>query len=110
VPPKGRRLLILATSSRREVLDQMEMIPCFTDVLHVPNLSSADHLIAVIRDSKVVDEEGQAELARRLAGRRANIGVKKLLGLLDMAAQTQREHRAGKLLAKLEEEMFVEYK
>ena len=69
VPPKGRRLLILATSSQREILDQvlsfkenqwpwcfytqMEMIPCFTDVLHVPNLSTAEHLMAVIRKSGV---------------------------------------------------------
>ena len=35
--------------------------------------------------------------------------VKKLLGLLDMVAQTGEGERAGKLLAKLEEEMFVEY-
>ena len=53
VPPKGRRLLVVATSSQRAVLDQMEMIPCFTDVLHVPNLSTAEHLLAVIRESKV---------------------------------------------------------
>ena len=79
MPPKGRRLLILATSSRREVLwrlslncsqppaqvlDQMEMLPCFTDVLHVPNLSSSEHLLAVVRSSGVVGEEGQQELAR----------------------------------------------
>lgn len=109
VPPKGRRLLVVATSSQRAVLDQMEMIPCFTDVLHVPNLSTAEHLLAVIRESKVIDETGQAELARSLGGRKANIGVKKLLGLLDMVAQTGPRERAGKLLAKLEEEMFVEY-
>ena len=57
VPPKGRRLLVVATSSQRAVLDQMEMIPCFTDVLHVPNLSTAEHLLAVIRESKVSREE-----------------------------------------------------
>jgi len=109
VPPKGRRLLILATSSQREILDQMEMIPCFTDVLHVPNLSTADHLMTVIKNSGVVGETGLSELSRRLSGRKANIGVKKLLGLLDMVAQTGEGERAGKLLAKLEEEMFVEY-
>jgi len=109
VPPKGRRLLILATSSQREVLDQMEMIPCFTDVLHVPNLSSTEHLLAVIRDSEVVDEAGQAELAQRLGVRKANIGVKKLLGLLDMVAQTRQGERAAKLVDKLEEEKFVDY-
>jgi len=109
VPPKGRRLLILATSSQRAILDQMEMIPCFTDVLHVPNLSTAEHLMAVIRKSGVVGEAGLSDLSKSLSGRRANIGVKKLLGLLDMVAQTGEGERARKLLAKLEEEMFVEY-
>jgi len=109
VPPKGRRLLIIATTSRREVLDQMEMIPAFTDVLHVPNLSTSDHLLNVIKDSGVIGQQGMAELSQKLSGRRANIGVKKLLGLLDMVNQTMEGERAGKLLAKLEDEMFVSY-
>merc|ERR1719312_949459 len=54
LPPKGRRLLIIATTSRKEVLDQMEMIPAFTDVLHVPNLCHPDHLLRVIKDSGVI--------------------------------------------------------
>ena len=58
----------------------------------------------------MLEEAGVAEVSRRLAGRRCNIGVKKLLGLLDMVAQTGAGERADKLVAKLEEEMFVEYK
>ena len=75
-------------------MTQMEMIPCFTDVLHVPNLSTADHLMTVIKNSgvsdeyiftnqpkshlclKVVGETGLSELSRRLSGRKANIGVR----------------------------------
>ena len=87
----------------------MEMIPAFTDVLHVPNLSTADHLLNVIKDSGVIGQQGMAELSQKLSGRRANIGVKKLLGLLDMVNQTMEVERAGKLLAKLEDEMFVSY-
>merc|ERR1719187_734759 len=100
LPPKGRRLLIIATTSRKEVLDQMEMIPAFTDVLHVPNLCHPDHLLRVIKDSGVIAQQGMTELAEKLAGRRANIGVKKLLGLLDMVNQTEEKVRVGKLLAK----------
>jgi len=107
VPPKGRRLLIIATSSRREVLDQMEMISCFTDVLHVPNLSSGEHINEVVRDSGVISKSGLAQLESKLSGKKANIGVKKLLGLLDMVAQTREEDRAEKLVTKLEEELFV---
>merc|ERR1719312_2010019 len=109
LPPKGRRLLMIATRSRKEVLDQMEMIPAFTDVLHVPNLCHPDHLLRVIKDSGVIGQQGMTELAEKLAGRRANIGVKKLLGLLDMVNQTEEKVRVGKLLAKLEEEMYLTY-
>ena len=42
-PPKGRRLLIICTTSRKEVLEQMEMLSAFTDVLHVSNLTRPEH-------------------------------------------------------------------
>ena len=87
----------------------MEMIPAFTDVLHVPNLSTPDHLLQVIQHSGVIGQHGLAQLANQLAGRRANIGVKKLLGLLDMVNQTEEAVRASKLIAKLEDEMFITY-
>jgi vesicle-fusing ATPase len=43
-PPRGRRLLIICTTSRKEVLEQMEMLSAFTDVLHVSNLSRPEHV------------------------------------------------------------------
>merc|ERR1719325_426887 len=91
-PPKGKRLLVICTSSRREVLDQMEMLSAFTDVLHVANLSTGAHLISILKHS----------------GRKASIGVKKLLGLIDMVKQTDPRSRVNKLLSKLEEENFIE--
>ena len=108
VPPPGKRLLVIATTSRREVLDQMEMMSAFTDVLHVPNLSTSDHVLAVAKGSAVFSVPDLDRLARSLGGRRINIGVKKLLGLLDMARQTEVDGRGVKLVSKLEEEGFVE--
>ena len=52
-------------------------------------------------------EAGVKQLQPQLGGRTANIGVKKLLGLLDLVAQTQEADRVAKLVTKLEEEMFV---
>merc|ERR1719266_1490198 len=43
-PPRGRRLLLICTTSRKDVLDQMEMISAFTDVLHVSNCGHASHI------------------------------------------------------------------
>merc|ERR1719468_1044054 len=84
-PPKGKRLLVICTTSRREVLDQMEMLPAFTDVLHVANLTQDAQLMRVIQQSNAFTGDQLAKLAEKIRGRRASIGVKKLLGLLDMA-------------------------
>merc|ERR1719187_2984804 len=107
-PPKGRKLLIICTSSRKEVLDQMEMVPAFTDVLHVPNLSTSNHILNVVNERGAFSKDEMAGLSRKLQGRKACIGVKKLLGLLDMAKQTDPSVRSIKLLSKLEEEGFIE--
>jgi len=107
-PPKGKRLLVICTSSRREVLDQMEMLSAFTDVLHVANLSSGSHLISILKQSDAFSKEDVAKLASKLSGRKASIGVKKLLGLIDMVKQTDQRSRVSKLLSKLEEENYIE--
>jgi len=108
LPPQGKRLLIIATSSRREVLDQMEMISAFTDVLHVPNLQTGEQILEVVKHADVLDQQGLSKLDKQLRGRRSNIGVKKLLGVLDMVRQTTLEHRTDKLIVKLEMEGLVE--
>jgi len=108
LPPQGKRLLIIATSSRREVLDQMEMISAFTDVLHVPNLQTGEQILEVVKHADVLDQQGLSKLDKQLRGRRSNIGVKKLLGVLDMVRQTTLEQRTDKLIVKLEMEGLVE--
>ena len=42
---QGKRLLVIATTSRKEVLEEMEMITAFTDVLHLPNLHRGDQVM-----------------------------------------------------------------
>jgi len=107
-PPKGKRLLVICTSSRRQVLDQMEMISAFTDVLHVNNLTRDQELMRVIQQSNTFSGADLAKLAEKIRGRKASVGVKKLLGLLDMVKQTDPANRVHKLLSKLEEENLIE--
>ena len=103
----------------------MEMVSAFTDVLHVANLSSGSHLMSILQQSDAFSKDDLAKLAAKLSGRKANIGVKKLLGLIDMVKQTDPRSgnileilklkeilflrsRVNKLLSKLEEENFIE--
>ncbi|XP_053948823.1 vesicle-fusing ATPase 1 [Anastrepha ludens] len=106
-PPKGRKLLILVTSSRRAVLEEMEMLTAFTSILHVPNLSSAEHVVAVLEHAEIFSKGELQAIGKKMSGKRVFIGIKTLLGLIDMARQTEPQHRAIKFLSKMEEENFL---
>ncbi|GFT54560.1 vesicle-fusing ATPase 1 [Nephila pilipes] len=107
-PPKGRKLLVLCTSSRRQVLEEMEMLAAFTSVLRVPNLSAPEHLITVLEETNCFRKEEIAKIKRKTEGRRLWVGIKKLLAYIDLARQTDDEHRVYKFLSKLEEENCLE--
>ncbi|ALC46809.1 comt, partial [Drosophila busckii] len=103
-PPKGRKLLILCTSSRRAVLEEMEMLSAFTSVLHVPNLSLPEHVLSVLEHSDLFSPDELQIIARKMAGKRVNIGIKKLLALIDMVRQSEPQYRIVKFFIKMEEE------
>ncbi|WRT63317.1 uncharacterized protein IL334_000222 [Kwoniella shivajii] len=95
-PPKGRRLLILATTSNRSILSDMDVLSAFdTDIPISPitTLEGVDHCLRevglfnnsnelarsmkMLKDARL-GQEGRADLS---------IGVKKLLTLAEMARQ-----------------------
>lgn len=68
-PPKGRKLLIVCTSSRRQVLEDMEMLSAFTAVLHVQNLSHPQHVLAVLEDcGDVFSKQELLSIAKKMHG------------------------------------------
>ncbi|XP_024868093.1 vesicle-fusing ATPase 1-like [Temnothorax curvispinosus] len=107
-PPPGRKLLILCTSSRRQVLDDLELLSAFNTILHVPNLSTPDHLLNVLEEVDLFSKKEMASLHAKVKGKRVFIGIKKLLCLVDMARQVEPSYRVAKFLSKLEEEGGLE--
>lgn len=103
-PPRGRKLLILCTTSRRQVLEDMEMLSGFTTVLHVPNLNRPEHLKAVLDESDAFGKREIGQITKKIQGQKVFIGIKKLLALIDMARQTDEDMRVIKFLTKMEEE------
>nr|XP_018904024.1 PREDICTED: vesicle-fusing ATPase 1-like [Bemisia tabaci] len=103
-PPKGKKLLILCTTSQRQVLSDMEMLAAFTAVLHVPNLSKPEHLCAVLEESDAFTRDEIEQIRKKIRGARVFIGIKKLLALIDMARQIDAQHKVNKFLCRLEEE------
>ena len=106
-PPQGNRLLIICTTSRREVLDQLEMLSAFSDVLHVSNLNKAEHLQKVLEETNAFTPNEVQSVVMKMKNYRINIGVKKLLGLLDMVKPLDPRHRFVKFMNKLEEEGYA---
>ncbi|KAG6866108.1 hypothetical protein C0991_008415 [Blastosporella zonata] len=97
-PPKGRRLLIIATSSQRPILTDIGFSETFDSELRVPPISNLSALEHVLRDVELFassDERRQAINMLHEAGlgdsdglsSKFQIGIKKLLSIVEMARQ-----------------------
>lgn len=47
-PFQGRKLLIIGTTSRRDVLQEMEMLDAFSTTIHIPNISEGEELVQAL--------------------------------------------------------------
>ncbi|KAH9899510.1 AAA-domain-containing protein [Cubamyces lactineus] len=100
-PPKGRRLLILATSSNRPVLTDLGLSEIFDAELRVPPIATLRALDIVLREVDLFrtdDERRRAVGMLAQAGfsdaedadamdARTTVGIKKLLSMVEMARQ-----------------------
>ncbi|XP_033209339.1 vesicle-fusing ATPase 1-like [Belonocnema kinseyi] len=107
-PPRDRKLLIIGTTSRKQVLDDLEMLSDFKIILHVPNLSSPNDLLSVLEEVDLFSKEELANLHAKLQGRRAYIGIEVLLDIIDRVRTVETNYRMMKFLSKLEEEGYLE--
>jgi len=55
-PPKGRKLLILGTTSNKRVLEDMEFMESFNAYLQVPQISTKDEFKKALAELKIFDE------------------------------------------------------
>ncbi|KAI0797023.1 AAA-domain-containing protein [Abortiporus biennis] len=112
-PPKGRRLLILATTSIRPVLTDLGLSESFDADLRVPPISSISSIRHILDEVELFNNRSDAERAvglLRQAGfsenesdamsSNANIGIKKLLSYIEMARQ-EPDGVADRLVASL---------
>uniref|UniRef100_A0A0B7A2J4 Vesicle-fusing ATPase n=1 Tax=Arion vulgaris TaxID=1028688 RepID=A0A0B7A2J4_9EUPU len=95
-PPQGHKLLIIGTTSRKDVLNDFEMLPLFKTVAHVSSISNSEQLITVLDSSEVFTEKELKEVRKKTDGKWLFIGIKTLLALIDMAKQMESGLRAEK--------------
>ncbi|CAM6045492.1 unnamed protein product [Sphagnum compactum] len=83
IPPKGRKLLVIGTSSLVGVLDSMSLLDAFNVHLNVPKLKPAD-MKQVLKELDVFDP---ADIDNAVTALDEEIPIKRLLMLIEMAAQ-----------------------
>ncbi|XP_064780118.1 vesicle-fusing ATPase isoform X1 [Oncorhynchus masou masou] len=103
-PPKGRKLLIIGTTSRKDVLQEMEMLDAFSTTIHIPNISRGEQLVEALEMLGSFQEKERAAIAKAVKSQAVWIGIKKLTMVIEMAVQMDPEYRVSKFLTLLREQ------
>lgn len=102
-PPQGRKLLLIGTTSRKDVLQEMEMLDAFSTTIHVPNICTGEQLMEALELLGSFRDNERSIIAQHVKGKKVYIGIKKLLMLIEMSMQMDPEYRVSKFLALLKE-------
>ncbi|GBB92896.1 hypothetical protein RclHR1_20770002 [Rhizophagus clarus] len=87
-PPKDRRLLILATTNfGQSELKDLSMSDCFNSEIYVPNVNELESVDHVLKELKLFDDYEREQAISGLEGVELNIGIKKLLMIIEMCRQ-----------------------
>lgn len=65
---QGRKLLIIGTTSRKDVLQEMEMLDAFSTTIHIPNISTGEQLVDALEVPVITD--------LRTTGSHVKVGLK----------------------------------
>jgi vesicle-fusing ATPase len=90
LPPPGHRLMIVGTTAIPDMLESMEVLSAFQLTLRLPMLVEAAQYAAVLASVEPgMRRADVTAVAAHLAGK--EVGIKKLLTVLDMARQNQQD-------------------
>jgi hypothetical protein len=59
IPPNNRSILVLSTTSHRQLLDELDIADCFTTEVHDPQINSLDYVLIVLKEVKLFSESDQ---------------------------------------------------
>lgn len=95
IPPNNRSLLVLSTTSRRQLLDELDMADCFTAEVHVPQICSLESVFIVLSEMNLFSEADQSSIKSELSKNgivSVSVSVKNLINLISLASQ---DHENG---------------
>jgi vesicle-fusing ATPase len=100
-PPKGRKLLILATTTQRSVLQQLDIFNSFDSDIPVPNVKNHAELSFILKQSGDFSDQdiyrALGEIREMTRSEELGVGVKKILSGIETAKQD--EDKAGRFAA-----------
>ncbi|UJR28787.1 hypothetical protein I4U23_010013 [Adineta vaga] len=103
-PPKGRKLLVIATATYRDILEQLGLLASFSKVIHLSNMTSGKHILHVLNEIEHgFNDEEMKYLEKKLHDKKVWIGIKSLLDLIEVARQADDNSRVARFLGQLEE-------
>ncbi|KAF3491200.1 vesicle-fusing ATPase [Arthroderma uncinatum] len=98
-PPKGRRLLVLATSTERSILKQLDVFTSFNSDIPIPNINTYEELAYILQQEQTLSpEEIKSALSRireLTQSEKIGVGVKKVL--LGVGTAKQDTNRASSI-------------
>lgn len=107
-PPPGHRLFVLATTSKRELLHELDLLSSFTAIIHVSNLSAPEQAVKALKEMELFDSKQCQEFTQKTMGRKLWIGIRKLIASAEMARQAEHDYEvATKLIGLLEDDQAL---
>lgn len=92
-PPKGRSRLVLATTSERSALEQLNLLRQFTGQIAVPNVNTQDELVSVLNQTSTFTDRDSirrilGELQDTTGGEEIGVGIKQTLIAVNRAVES----------------------
>lgn len=115
-PPKGRRLLILATTTERSVLQQLDVFNTFDADIPVPTLNTFEELTRVMQQSQAFSpadsQTALSEIRELTRSEEIGVGIKRILLGIETAKQDERNMgvRFAGVISKAVQERSIAYR
>jgi vesicle-fusing ATPase len=111
-PPKGRRLLILATTTQRSILQQLDVSASFDSDIPVPNVKNHAELAHILKQSSAFSDSDiqrtLGEVKEMTRSEQLGVGVKKILSGIETAKQdTDMAARFAAVIARVVAENYA---
>ncbi|KAL6602255.1 AAA-domain-containing protein [Neocallimastix sp. 'constans'] len=90
-PPKGHKLLLISTTSQKNILQEMDMLNSFDAEIYVPSIKSLSSIDIVLKEIELFNDSERKyvmkNISQEIKSNYVSIGVKKLLMIAEMARQ-----------------------